>query len=65
MERKEHNEAVTLNERVMSFIKELNENYGNYIELPEMNEQLTRISKHLHSQSLKPFNDENNRNNET
>ena len=65
MDLKTHKVTQSINERVIVFIRELNEDFGDAPELLEVQERLKRISKDLQNQSLKLFKDENNRNNET
>jgi len=56
---KTHKVTQTLNERVIGFIRELNEDFRDDPELLEVQEHLKRISKDLQNQSLKLFNNEN------
>jgi len=56
---KTHKIIQSLNERIIGFIRELNEDFGDAPELFEVQEQLKRISKDLQNQSLKLFKDEN------
>ena len=58
MDLKTHKATQTLNEGVIRLIFELNEQFSNDAELPEINEHLKRVSKYLHIKSLKLFNDE-------
>ncbi len=49
----------TLNEKVIVLITELNEQFSNDAELPEVIRDLTRVSKFLIKNELKKFDDEN------
>ncbi len=48
----------TLNERVIVLIHDLNEQFSNDAELPEVIRDLTRVSKFLIKKELKKFDDE-------
>ncbi len=49
----------TLNERVIVLIHDLNEQFSNYAEMPQIREHMKRVSKFVHIKSLKLFDDEN------
>ena len=61
MDLDDHKTIQSLNERVIVLIWELNKQFGNDAELPEINEHLKRVSKFLHSKILKTFEYENNK----
>ncbi len=50
----------TLNDRVIVFIMELNEQFSNKIDMQEINDHLRRLSILVHLKSLKIFKDGNN-----
>ncbi len=50
-----------LNGKVIVFTRELNEQFSNDAELPEVIRDLTRVSKFLLKNELKKFEDENNK----
>ena len=49
----------TLNERLIVLIHDLNEQFSNDVELPEVIRDLTRVSKFLIKNELKKFENEN------
>lgn len=58
MDLKTHKAMQTLNERVMVFIAELNEQFSNDVDMSEINDHLRRLIILVHLKSLKIFDDE-------
>ena len=50
-----HEKAWLLNEKVIEFIRELNEAFVSDPELHEITEHLKRVSKYLNNKTLKQF----------
>lgn len=61
MPNKDHDIAITLNEDVLSLMRDLNIYYSDDTELPEVIRQLERVSQYLVKKQLKTFEDENNK----